>query len=151
MLRLFLEISPSFLSSCNVSPSLLLGLCLCLYNPLCLPPVDCSVLHFAPWFHLHMLLTVSSLSFSCCGTQLLIIIVQLWDLCLLSEMDLRSVVLVVVALSFQHFSALVLPISSISSHVCQLWLFVMSIFLHFCDPSVLTLLLIVVSFFSCLK
>jgi hypothetical protein len=65
-------------------------------------------------------------------------------------MDLRSVVLVVVALSFQHFFALVLPISSISSHVCQLWLFVMSIFLHFCDPSALTLL-IVVSFFSCLK
>ena len=39
-------------------------------------PVDCSVLLFAPWFHLHMLLTVS-LSLPCCGTQFLIIIVQL--------------------------------------------------------------------------
>ncbi len=44
---------------------------------------------------------------------LLIIIVQLLDLCLLSVMDLGSVVLVVVTSSFQHLFAFVLPISSI--------------------------------------
>jgi len=83
-------------------------------------PVDCSALLFAPWFHLRMLLTVLSLSLSlsCCGTQLLIIIVQLLNLCLLSVMDLGSVVLVVVTSSFQHFFALVLPILSIYSRVC---------------------------------
>ena len=107
---------PSFLSRCNVNPSLLLGLCLCLYNPFSLLIV---VYYFLlPGFICICCLLSLSLSLSCCGTQLLIIIVQLLDLCLLSVMDLGSVVLVVVTSSFQHLFAFVLPISSISSHVC---------------------------------
>jgi len=107
---------PSFLSRCNVNPSLLLGLCLCLYNPFSMLIV---VYYFLlPGFICICCLLSLSLSLSCCGTQLLIIIVQLLDLCLLSVMDLGSVVLVVVTSSFQHSFAFVLPISSISSHVC---------------------------------
>ncbi len=113
----FSFIFPSFLSRCNVNPSLLLGLCLCLYNPFSL----LIVVHYflLPGFICICCLLSLSLSLSCCGTQLLIIIVQLLDLCQLSVMDLGSVVvLVVVTSSFQHLFAFVLPISSISSHVC---------------------------------
>jgi len=100
---------PSFLSRCNVNR-------LCLYNPFSLLIV---VYYFLlPGFICICCLLCVSLSLSCCGTQLLIIIVQLLDLCLLSVMDLGSVVLVAVTSSFQHLFAFVLPISSISSHVC---------------------------------
>ena len=107
---------PSFLSRYNVNPSLLRALCLCLYNPFSLLIVVYYLL--LPGFICICCFLCLFLSLSCCGTQLLIIIVQLLDLCLLSVMDLGSVVLVVVTSSFQHLFAFVLPISSISSHVC---------------------------------
>jgi hypothetical protein len=116
VLRNFPLLFPSFLSSCNVNPSLLLGLCLCLYNPFSLLIVVFYI--FFPGFICICCLLSLSVCLSCCGTQLLIIIVQLLDLCLLSVMDLGSVVLVVVTSSFQHFFALVLPSSSIYFHVC---------------------------------
>jgi len=110
---------PFFLSSsCYVLiSSLLLGRCLCLYNSLSLL---IAVYYFLlPGFICICCLLSLSLSLSCCGTQLLIIIlVQLLDLCLLSVMNLGSVVLFVVTSSFQHFFAFDLPISTISFHVC---------------------------------
>jgi hypothetical protein len=81
-----------------------------------------------------------------CGALLLITVIQLLDMWIL---DHGSWIL---DLLLPHYSniclALVLPLSSLSSsHVCYLWLIVMSIFLHFCHLSTLTLL-IVVSFVS---
>ena len=106
---------PSFLSRCNVNPSLLLGLCLCLYNPFSLLIV---VYYFLlPGFICICCLLCLSHTFLVVVPNSWLLIVQLLDLCLLSVMDLGSVVLVVVTSSFQHLFAFVLPISSISSHV----------------------------------
>ena len=106
-------------------------------------PVDCSVLLFAPWFHLHMLLTVSlSLTFLlwyptpdyhcsvvgpvstvcdgswiCCSCCCYLILPTFICLCSPYFFHLLSCVLVVA--------------------VCHV------IFLHFCHPSALTLLIVV--------
>ena len=72
VLRNFPLLFLSFLISCNcnVNPSLLLGLCLCLYNPFSLLIV---VYYFLlPGFICICCLLSLSHTLSCCGTQLLI-------------------------------------------------------------------------------
>ena len=96
-----------------------------------------SVIVFFPLVHLHYTTNHISLYFFLwCITP---------DYCCLVDgsVDLGSVV----ASFFQFLLPWFLPLSSLSSHshVCYLWLIVMSIFLHFC--STLTLL-IDVSLFS---
>ena len=124
-------LSPSFLISFDITQSLLLDLCLC--NPLSLLlGVECN--RFVPQFtYSPALRHKSSLS-----------LFLLWcitpDYCCLVDgsADLGSAV----ASFFQHFSCpwfLPLPSLSFHSHVCYLWLIVMSISLHFC--STLTLLI----------
>jgi len=129
-------LSPSFLISFDITQSLLFDLCICNLLSSLLIGVECN--SFCSSVHLHYVTYHISLYFILwCITP---------DYCCLVDgsVDLGSVVISF----FQHFSCpgsiLFLPSPS-HSHVCYLWLIVMSIFLHFW--STLTLL-IDVSLFS---
>ena len=134
---------PSFLSSCNVNPSLLLGLCLCLYNPLCLliivyyfllPGFICmccllSLSHsFLLWYptpdyHCSVVGPVSTVcdeSWICSSCCCYLILPTF--LCLVSP-----------------YFCLPSPFKFV---IVVLWLFVTSIFLHFCHPSAPALLIV---------
>ncbi len=126
---------PSFLISFDITQSLLLDLALCNLLSSLLIGVECN--SFCSSVHLHYHKSYLSL--------FLLVVHHSWSLLFGDgSMDLGSVA----ASFFQHFSCpgsfLFLPSPS-HSHVCYLWLIVMSIFLHFC--STLTLL-IDVSLFS---
>ena len=131
-------LSPSFLISFDLTQSLLLDLCLC--NPLSslLIGVECN--SFCSSVHLHYTTNHISLYF------FLWCITPDYRCSVNGSVDLGSVV----ASFFQFLLLWFLPLSTLSSHshVCYLWLIVMSIFLHFCHPSTLTLLIIVSIFFS---
>ena len=109
-------LSPSFLISFDITQSLLLDLCICnLLSSLLI-----GVEFFVPQF----ICIMSQIIFLWCITPDYSCLVD-------GSVDLGSVV----ASFFQHFSCpgsfLFLPSPS-HSHVCYLWLIVMSIFIHFC-------------------
>ena len=130
VLRNPLLLSPTFLISFDITQSLLLDLCICNLISSLLIGVECN--NFCSSVHLHYATNHISLFFF------------LWCItpdyyCLVDgSVDLGSDV----ASFFQHFSCpgsfLFLPSPS-HSHVCYLWLIVISIFLPFCSN--LTLLI----------
>ena len=131
---------PSFLSRCNVNPSLLLGLCLCLYNPFsmlivvyyfllpgficicCLLPLSLTFLLWYPTpdYHCSVVGPVSTVcdgSWICCSCCCYLILPTFNCLC---------------SPYFFHLLSCVLGVA-----ICHV------IFLHFCHPSALTLLIVV--------
>jgi len=135
----FLPPFPLLLSRCNVNPSLLLGLCL--YKPFSLLIV---VYYFLlPGFICICCLLFLSHTLSCCGTQLLIThcsVVGLvstvcdgsWICCSCCCYLIISTCICLCSPYFFHLLSCVLVVA-----VCHI------IFLHFCHPFALTLLIVV--------
>lgn len=137
VLRKFLLPFPSFFISCDITPSLFPDFCPC--NPLLLIWVECtSFCSLFPGSSVLCFYHLCLLSFLLC--PILITIVQLLDLW---SVDLSSLLL-------PHYSnislaLLVLPLSSLSSHVNYLWLRTVSCLSPCCccHPSTLTLFILV--------
>ncbi len=140
VLRNFFLLFPSFLSRCNVNPSLLLGLCLCLYNPFSLLIV---VYYFLlPGFICICCFLSLSLSLSCCVPNSWLSLFSCWTCvyCLWWILDLLFLLLL------PHPSNIYLPLSSLflpSTLMCVSCGCLSCNFLHFCHPSALTLLIVV--------